>query len=279
MTRATEPGSALLMAALTATLLAAAATIMLTEARSARAASGESLRLERARLAAQALLAEEIVALDANERTTFSGEVEDRDRGRVARQDASGLVDVNATDETALAALFIGLGAEQETGAVLASRVADWRDEDDLVRVNGAERDDYESAGLPAPANRNFVVETEIASVLGFSSALAACLAPYLTTHSGLSSVDSAAAPAHIRNVLALDGTGSPGASFAPFGHVIVFTADAPISDAAMLRISAWVRLTGDPRQPFIVHRSAEEFVAAATAPQVRCFAAAEARP
>lgn len=245
------------MAALSATLLASAASFMLTEARSARAASAESYRLMRAELKADELLALAIVRLDSGDALAPQGALfEDEHGGRVLRQDAAGLVDVNAAEPPLLTALFAGLGLELAHAAMLADRIADWRDEDDLKRVHGAERAEYESAGAPPPENRPFQTEGEIARVLGMTPALAACALPYLTTYSGQADIDPAAAPPALMNLLGRSPEANH-AQAAPFGRVIILTAEAPLSDQAALRRTHWLRLTGDPERPTLIHRGA----------------------
>ena len=63
--------------------------------------------------------------------------------------DESGKIDVNAADQLALVTLFTGAGRAPDEAETLAARVIDWRDPDDLLtEPGGAEKDDYESAGL-----------------------------------------------------------------------------------------------------------------------------------
>ena len=99
---------------------------------------------------------------------------------------------------------MIALGLEQDQAQVLANRVADWRDDDDLVRAHGAETPDYAAARLPAPANRPFAVETELARVMGFTPQLVQCVTPFVTTYSGASDIDPQAAPEFLRLAFAL---------------------------------------------------------------------------
>ena len=54
------------------------------------------------------------------------------------RLTAKGKLDINATDELTLMNLFTGHGMELADAEVLAAAVMDWRDEDELERVNGA---------------------------------------------------------------------------------------------------------------------------------------------
>jgi hypothetical protein len=255
----TEPASALLMAALAATLLATAAALLLLDAQAARNASAEGVRLARAQLEADAALAEAIVRLDAGELLPPQGAIISNENGaRVYRQDAAGLIDVNAAEPETLARLLQSLGVTQERAAQLGAAIADWRDVDDLVRSGGAESAQYASAGLEAPANRAFETEGEIVRVLGVAPALARCALPFLTTYSGQWDVETAAAPDALRDVLGLAASEAP-SSAAPLGRVIILRAEAPLSEHAVVRRTLWIRLTGDPERPLLVHRAQQD--------------------
>lgn len=255
--RRTESGSALLIAALAAMLLATSAALMLIETRSARLSAGETVRYAQARAQIEALLAEAMVRLDNGAPLPNQGLILTRGDGQVRRQDAGGLLDINAAEPPQLAQLIIAAGVPPDRAAILANRIADWRDEDNLRRVQGAEAPDYADAGLPTLGNRAFVAETEIIAVLGLDATLAACLTPSLTTYSGAPSLDPSAAPPMLRQALGL----APGAASkgAPLGRVIMLSAEAPISKHTVLRRSLWIRLTGDAQRPVFIHRAAED--------------------
>jgi general secretion pathway protein K len=100
--------------------------------------------------------------------------------GRVYQQDLDGIlievsaidergkVDINATDELTMVNMLTGHGLELTDAELLAAAVMDWRDEDELERVNGAEEDAYLSAGLQVgPANRPFMMTEELLQVIG----------------------------------------------------------------------------------------------------------------
>ncbi|MDW8478928.1 MAG: type II secretion system protein GspK [Xanthomonadales bacterium] len=118
-------------------------------------------------------------------------------RLEIALTDESGKIDLNTADEVVLKSLFARTGGlPEDEAAALADAVLDWRDEDDLVRANGAERDDYRAAGLPyRPSNRAFATEEELLQVLGMSYELFRRIEPALTVHSGMGQPNPAAAP------------------------------------------------------------------------------------
>ncbi|MFP4496061.1 MAG: general secretion pathway protein GspK [Halochromatium sp.] len=68
----------------------------------------------------------------------------------------------------------------------LADAILDWRDENDLARLNGAEDADYASAGLPYGAGDGpFRSLEELRQVLGMPASIHARLTPYLRVDSG----------------------------------------------------------------------------------------------
>ena len=114
----------------------------------------------------------------------------------VSATDERGKVDINATDELTLANLFTGHGMELEDAELLAAAVMDWRDEDELERVNGAEEDAYLAAGLEmGPANRSFMMTEELLQVIGMKYELYRLLEPGITVFSRVAEPDPAFAP------------------------------------------------------------------------------------
>lgn len=114
----------------------------------------------------------------------------------VSATDERGKVDINATDELTLANLFTGHGMELEDAELLAAAVMDWRDEDELERVNGAEEDAYLAAGLEmGPANRSFMMTEELLQVIGMEYELYRLLEPGITVFSRVAEPDPAFAP------------------------------------------------------------------------------------
>ena len=110
--------------------------------------------------------------------------------------DERGKLDINATDELTLANLFTGNGMEPDRAELLAAAVMDWRDEDELERVNGAEEDAYLAAGLEmGPANRAFMMTEELLQVIGMEYELYRKLEPGITVFSRAGEPDPAFAP------------------------------------------------------------------------------------
>ena len=67
---------------------------------------------------------------------------------RVRLLSETGKIDINKADQTLLQGLmtFAPVDADQQTRLVNA--ILDWRDEDDLVHIDGAEKKEYKDAGL-----------------------------------------------------------------------------------------------------------------------------------
>lgn len=79
-------------------------------------------------------------------------------------------IDLNSAPFDVLRALLIVLGAEDEAASAVAAAIVDWRDEDDLRTTDGAEDDDYESAGRLIGAKDNpFTMVEELQQVLGMT--------------------------------------------------------------------------------------------------------------
>ncbi|WP_201215286.1 general secretion pathway protein GspK [Halochromatium roseum] len=85
----------------------------------------------------------------------------------------------------------------------LADAMLDWRDQNDLALLNGAEDPDYASAGLPyGAADRPFRSVEELRQVLGMPAVIYQRLAPSLTVEETGGQVDQAFAAAPVLAVL-----------------------------------------------------------------------------
>lgn len=62
---------------------------------------------------------------------------------RVRWIDEGGKININRADEVTLRRVFTNLGVEEPTKGILVDSIMDWRDPDDLHRLNGAENDYY----------------------------------------------------------------------------------------------------------------------------------------
>jgi len=111
--------------------------------------------------------------------------------------DERGKLDINAADEQTLFTLFNNNGLEADRAELLAAAVMDWRDGDEVERVNGAELDTYLAAGLEVgPANRPFMMIDELLQVLGMPYSLFRLVEPGITVFSRAGMPNLAFAPA-----------------------------------------------------------------------------------
>ncbi|MCK4710750.1 MAG: general secretion pathway protein GspK [Gammaproteobacteria bacterium] len=123
---------------------------------------------------------------------------------RVRLLSEHGKVDINKADETLLMTIMKSLPIEMNEQQALVSAIMDWRDQDDLVRINGAEKDQYSDAGLNyQPTNRDFQILQELQMVLGINSKVYQILQPLLTVYSGQSRVNLQVAAKEVLQVLA----------------------------------------------------------------------------
>ncbi|HLO96371.1 MAG TPA: hypothetical protein VK195_18840 [Burkholderiaceae bacterium] len=70
--------------------------------------------------------------------------------------DDRALLSINAADRDLMMPVLMSLGASADEAARMVAVLQDYVDEDDLRRLNGAERADYAELGLPPPANSWF---------------------------------------------------------------------------------------------------------------------------
>ena len=89
-------------------------------------------------------------------------------RTLVSVQDEAGLINLDSLGREAMPRLFAALGADPARQTVLADRLADYIDPDDLKRPDGAEMDDYARAGLPLPPNQPLRHVAQVLGLLGW---------------------------------------------------------------------------------------------------------------
>ncbi len=131
----------------------------------------------------------------------------------VSIQDEGGKVDINTASDDLLRALLVSVEWTDLDGAVnsldqagadaLVDAIVDFRDPDDLRRLNGAEDDDYAAAGYRWDAkDAPFEAVAELHRVFGMTAALYAQLEPLVTVYSGQPGVDPRTAPPGVLRAL-----------------------------------------------------------------------------
>ncbi|WCE05143.1 type II secretion system protein GspK [Pseudoxanthomonas sp. JBR18] len=121
--------------------------------------------------------------------------------------DETGKVDLNQADAQTLAGLLRAVGVDDAQAGQLAAAVLDWRDSDALTQPGGGAEDaDYAAAGRPYGAkDAPFESVAEVEQVLGWSPALYAKVAPYLTLYSGRNRPDATYAQGPVLVALGID--------------------------------------------------------------------------
>jgi len=70
-------------------------------------------------------------------------------KGEVSVMGEDGKININMVSETFLRKIIGNMGLEEEVRDVVVASIMDWRDPDDLYRLNGAENDYYQSLADP----------------------------------------------------------------------------------------------------------------------------------
>jgi general secretion pathway protein K len=121
----------------------------------------------------------------------------------------AGKIDINKADLTLLQALMAQAPVEEEEQAKLIGAVLDWRDQDDLLNIDGAEKKEYKDAGLKyQPRNKPFQTLEELQMILGMDERVYNWLEPLVTVHSGQPQVNLKVASTKVLGILpSLDGS------------------------------------------------------------------------
>jgi general secretion pathway protein K len=104
-------------------------------------------------------------------------------RYAILLRDVGSALNLNEANEEMLRQFFAqGIGLDYADADELAQAILDWRDEDDLPRINGGEREEYlEEGALVLPPNRDFVEMDELRHVRGMTPETYVAAAPHLT--------------------------------------------------------------------------------------------------
>ena len=161
---------------------------------------------------------------------------------RVALQDEAGLVSLVWPDANRLGLLLSRWGIPDGEAGRLRDTLLDYIDHDELRLLLGAERREYEQAGLPPPPNRRLLVPAELERVLQWSELprpvrerIAAGATTFYAGPINLNTAPEAVLP------LAIDGC--PRACRA----LVERRREEPFRNSAELQAALGVRLAGDP--------------------------------
>ena len=196
---------------------------------------------------------------------------------RIVIEDEAGKADLNRAPDALLVELFVAAGAEDQRASDLVDAIVDFRDRDDLRRLNGAEDGDYERAGLPYGAkDAPFEAIEELQRVFGMTQALYRAVAPSITVHNrrrsrgpralldapALEDTDPAEAVQQARRERAnrptvgapVAGAPVPGAS-GRFPSAVTIRAQARAASGAVFVREAIVSLAPNGSQPFRIEK------------------------
>ena len=122
---------------------------------------------------------------------------------RLSISDESGKIDLNTAPLPILTGLMLEVGVEEDQADSIANAILDWRDEDNLVRVNGAEDNEYLSSGY-AYGSKDAYFERieELQLVYGVSKQLYIALQPYITVYTHDFGVNTIVASALVKRVV-----------------------------------------------------------------------------
>ncbi|MEQ1636939.1 MAG: type II secretion system protein GspK [Methylococcales bacterium] len=116
-------------------------------------------------------------------------------RIRIRITDESGKIDINYAEPQTLRGAFGTLGLEEEPLNALIAAIIDWRDPDDIQGPNGAEKEQYQKAGLKfSPPNKPFDSVEELQMVMGMKPEFYKQVEPLLTVFSNSKDVNPAKA-------------------------------------------------------------------------------------
>lgn len=116
----------------------------------------------------------------------------------------SGKIDINKADKKLLDSLMAYAPVESaKEQSQLVGAILDWRDADDLLNIDGAEKKEYQKAGLKyQPRNKPFQSIEELQLVLGMNETIFQWLKPLVTVYSGQPKVDLQQASRAVLQVL-----------------------------------------------------------------------------
>jgi general secretion pathway protein K len=186
-----------------------AGSFALSMRREAAIVNGVSSYAQAAAVAESGLAVAELMLMnpDQQQRWRTDGSVYQIDymesKVRVQLLSETGKVDINSADQTLLQGLMIQAPVDETFKNKLVNAIIDWRDADDLVRLEGAEKEEYKAAGLSyQPSNKPFQAIEELQLVLGMNEQVFNWIESLVTVYSGQPTVDSTLAAKEVLQVL-----------------------------------------------------------------------------
>lgn len=238
-------------------LLTTIAVALTTTVRSEVRAVGNTVEMTKARYAAQAGVELGVLNLlvPQVQRHPTDGSVRELAFGnvtlRIATRDEAGKIDLNHAGAEVLMAVLVQAGVEMNRASAIADAVLDWRDDDDMRRLNGAEDADYRIAGRSyGAADSRFHAVDELQRVLGMEPDIFAAIEPALTVYSGLAATNPELASPQVVNAI----SGLPSAQTNASGLSYTIYVEAETVAGITSRVAATVALVpGNAGRPYQV--------------------------
>jgi general secretion pathway protein K len=121
----------------------------------------------------------------------------------VSARNEAAKIDLNFAAEALLKSVFVNAGVSDEDAQSIVAAIKDWTDADNLKRPNGAEADDYRTAGKKTvPSNDFFIAIEELQNVMGVTPQIFSAVSPYLTVQSRSAGVDPLTAPSTVLSLV-----------------------------------------------------------------------------
>jgi general secretion pathway protein K len=268
-------GMALLTILWALSLLSLIAVVLLSSTLASRRDTHAVLQQARSEALGEAGLNLAVLGLldpDPNERwrvdgvpreVTFDGEIL-----RIAITDEYGRIDINAADSPTLRRIFAWAGLPAGEADSLTDKVLDWRDADTMQQPNGAEADDYRTAGIAhVPRDAPFRTTDEINLVMGMTETTYEMVAPLLTVYSHKAMINPYTASPSVREALS-DSVQAASAAQAGGGAITNGVVASGISlvnwplrvrvdvmngEAVVASMETVIRLTNEPHRPVLV--------------------------
>ena len=145
----------------------------------------------------------------------------------ISLTDETGKIDLNLASPELLIGLFASLGMSEEEAFMYSDRIVDWRDNDNIAGLNGAEDDDYEAEGYKYGAkDAMFDTVPELQQVMGIDYDMYRKLEDAVTVYSGSRNLNIAYAS--VQALMALEGISREEAEFfVEERHLLESTSDA----------------------------------------------------
>jgi len=175
--------------------------------------------------------------------------------------DESGKVDINLASADLIKSLFVAVGVNENLSSSIADAVVDWRDQDSLKRVDGAEDQDYSALGLLYEAkDDDFDSIDELSLVLGVTPEIFIKVKPYVTVYAQDIGVNTSLASSVVKNavqgIIGTSNSEEDSGDYVSSTGGLIYTLRAKATDSSGLStvLTGIVRLQrGNVSEPFTI--------------------------